>query len=256
VPEGTYPALYVPHNVHFLSFVSAMMGDGERAVRWARETAAMLPVESARAIPPLQAWLPLPALTLVRFGRWEEVLREPEPPADLAGAHALWRYARGRALAAAGRLDEAGAEADAVAAVAAAYPEGQLLGGAAPGRTVLAVAAGVLAADVEARRGRLDEAIAGLRETVRLEDEIPYMEPPDWAEPVRPRLGELLLRAGRAGEAETAFREDLRRFPENGWSLHGLARSLRAQGDAAGAEDAEARLARAWEAADVEPVLP
>jgi tetratricopeptide (TPR) repeat protein len=254
-PEGFYPALYVPHNVHFLSFAASMMGDRERAVQWARETAALLPLESARAFPPLQFWVPLPALTLVRYGRWEEVLREPEPPADLAGAHPLWRYARGRALAATGRLDEAEADAAAVAAAAAAYPEGQLLGGAAQGRQVLGVAAAILAADLQARRGELERAIATLREAARLEDGIPYMEPPDWPEPVRPRLGELLLRAGRAEEAETAFREDLRRFPENGFSLHGLARSLRAQGDEAGARDAEARLAKAW-TGGAEPLVP
>jgi tetratricopeptide (TPR) repeat protein len=254
-PDGFYPALYVPHNVHFLSFAASMMGDRERAVRWARETAALLPLDRARAFPPLQSWVPLPALTLARFGRWEEVLREPAPPADLAGAHALWRYARGRALAATGSLDEAQAEAAAVAAAAEAYPEGQLLGGAAQGRQVLGVAAAVLQADLEARGGDLERAIPTLRRAVALEDAIPYMEPPDWAEPVRPRLGELLLRAGRPAEAAAVFREDLRRFPENGWSLHGLARSLRAQGDEAGARDAEARLARAW-AGDAEPVAP
>ncbi|MBD0319508.1 MAG: hypothetical protein ICV87_04190, partial [Gemmatimonadetes bacterium] len=50
--------------------------------------------------------------------------------------------------------------------------------------------------------------------------------------------------------AEAAFREDLRRFPANGWSLHGLARALRAQGRAADAARAEAELRRAWGQAD------
>ena len=59
------------------------------------------------------------------------------------------------------------------------------------------------------------------------------------------------MKAGRNAEAEKVYREDLRRFPENGWSLFGLAQALRAQGKNAEADAVEARFRRAWASTDV-----
>jgi tetratricopeptide (TPR) repeat protein len=72
------------------------------------------------------------------------------------------------------------------------------------------------------------------------------MEPPYWYYPVRQSLGAALLMAGRADEADEAFRAALRRAPNSGWALFGLMEAAKARGDAAAAQDAEARLAKAW----------
>src|SRR5690606_33247246 len=101
-----------------------------------------------------------------------------------------------------------------------------------------------------------EQAIAQLREAARLEDALIYGEPPDWTVPVRHDLGEVLLTAGRAAEAEQVYREDLERFPENGWALFGLAASLRAQGKADEAAAVDARVQRAWENADMQLAAP
>ena len=90
-----------------------------------------------------------------------------------------------------------------------------------------------------------------MRDAVRREDKLRYIEPPDWIEPVRHALGAALLDAGLHTEAETVFREDLARHPENGWSLYGLARSLRMQGKGADAAAATTRFEKAWQHADV-----
>jgi Flp pilus assembly protein TadD len=90
-----------------------------------------------------------------------------------------------------------------------------------------------------------------LTDAVRLEDALLYGEPPEWTVPTRQDLGAVLLEAGRPPEAEAAFREDLERFPMNGWSLHGLSVALRAQGRDAEAATVESQLARVWETADV-----
>lgn len=89
-----------------------------------------------------------------------------------------------------------------------------------------------------------------LREAARLEDKLEYSEPPDWFMPVRHALGATLMRSGRYREAEAIYREDLARHPENGWSLYGLARSLRMQGKKAEALIVMARFEKAWEHAD------
>jgi tetratricopeptide (TPR) repeat protein len=118
---------------------------------------------------------------------------------------------------------------------------------------LLAVAERVLTGWTEAAAGDHDTAVAALEEAVAHEDALLYGEPPEWSVPARQDLGAVLLAAGRPADAEEAFRADLAKFPENGWSLQGLAVSLRRQGREAEAAQVEAELDRVWETADVEP---
>ncbi|HEX9165696.1 MAG TPA: hypothetical protein VF862_07275, partial [Gemmatimonadales bacterium] len=116
---------------------------------------------------------------------------------------------------------------------------------------VLGVAVEVLAGFVAQAAGNHGAAVTHLEDAVRREDALTYGEPPEWTVPPRQDLGAMLLAATRPREAERAFREDLAKFPENGWSLRGLAEALRASGRAAEAADVEARFRKAWETADV-----
>jgi len=93
--------------------------------------------------------------------------------------------------------------------------------------------------------------IARLEKAVEIQDTLAYIEPPAWFYPVRQNLGAALLEAGRAAEAEAVYREDLRQYADNGWSLFGLAESLRAQGKLAEAAEAQQRFEAAWQRADV-----
>jgi TolA-binding protein len=74
--------------------------------------------------------------------------------------------------------------------------------------------------------------------------------------PARQDLGAILLLAERYVDAEQAFREDLHHFPKNGWSLHGLASSLRAQGKSDEAAEVDIELEQAWANADVSVINP
>jgi Flp pilus assembly protein TadD len=116
---------------------------------------------------------------------------------------------------------------------------------------LLAIAERVLTGWLEAASGRYGPAAEALREATRLEDALLYGEPPEWTVPTRQDLGAVLLQAGRAAEAERAFREDLDTFPDNGWSLSGLAEALRAQGRTGEAEAVATDLSRVWATADV-----
>jgi tetratricopeptide (TPR) repeat protein len=250
---GVYTAGYYPHNYDFLAFAASMIGRSAQAIGAAETMATLAPEEILR----------MPGMTFaqhhrtrhlqmkVRFGRWAEILSAPAPAADLAHARAMWHYARGRALAARGDVAAAEAELAQVHAAAAdpGLAEARLEFNAAG--AVLGVAIEVLAGHVAAARGDHGGAIAHLREAVRREDELTYGEPPEWSIPTRHDLGAVLLEAGRTVEAEATYREDLAHFPENGWSLMGLARSLAAQGRAAEAAEAEQRFDRAWSSADV-----
>ncbi|HUP00810.1 MAG TPA: hypothetical protein VM737_04730 [Gemmatimonadota bacterium] len=245
-PAGIYPGFYYPHNYHFLSFASTLAGRSQAAIDAARPAAEKMPLEIARMVPDGERLRVHPHLVLATFGRWEEVLSEPAPPSDLRLATGLVHYTRGIALAATGRADEAAAALDSVRAIAEATDPD-----AGWPKTVLEIATHSLMGEIAARQGRLDEAIGHLEVAVELEDGLTYTEPPYWHHPMRHALGAILLEAGRATDAERIYREDLERFPENGWSLHGLAASLRAQGEAAAADEVEARQRAAWEGADV-----
>jgi tetratricopeptide (TPR) repeat protein len=102
-----------------------------------------------------------------------------------------------------------------------------------------------------AKRGKVDEAVRHYKSAIAEESVLHYDEPPGWFLPVRQLMGATLLKAGRIAAAETAYREDLERNPENGWSLYGLAQCLRAGKKPDQAAEVEARFKKAWGRADV-----
>ena len=63
------------------------------------------------------------------------------------------------------------------------------------------------------------------------------------------------MKMNQPAEAEQAFRKDLEVYPENGWSLAGLERSLRAQVRNDEADAVHKRFEQAWSQADYKPLL-
>ncbi|HEX8849299.1 MAG TPA: tetratricopeptide repeat protein [Gemmatimonadaceae bacterium] len=253
-PAGIYPIGYYPHNYHFLAFAATMAGRSRTAIDAARALSSKVDPDMALAVTQLQPLIAYYPLTLANFGRWDEVLTAPMPRADLRLATALADYARGIAYAEKGRLAEADAMLDSVTAIAnASAAQGRVAMAAGEGenKTVLDIATHALAGELAKARGNVGDAVVHYREAARLEDTFNYTEPPQWAFPIRHALGDALLRAGRAEEAARVYEEDLKRFPENGWSLYGLAKALRAGGRSDEARAVEARLNRAWNGADV-----
>ncbi|HEX2165935.1 MAG TPA: hypothetical protein VHG09_01735 [Longimicrobiales bacterium] len=231
---SVYTLGYYPHNYDFLAFAAGMIGRSEQAIEAADRMAALVKPEllGAPGLTVLQNHLSRALQIRVWFGRWDEILAAPEPPEAAPYARAVWHYARGRAFSARGDVESASAELEGLRAEAshASLQNAPVEFNSAT--ALLDIAANVLEGHIAAARGEHDIAIDRLNEAVAGEDELVYGEPPEWTVPVRQELGRVLLDAGRAAEAETAFREDLDRFPENGWSLEGLSRSLEAQGRA------------------------
>src|SRR6185295_5666598 len=156
--------------------------------------------------------------------------------------------ARGLAFAGLGRLEEAKKELASTRETGAGLPA-DAMAAFNSAHHLLAIAENMLAGEIAAKRGDMDEAVRRLEEAAKTEDSLRYDEPPDWYVPTRHALGAALLAAGRPAEAEKVWEEDLRRHPENGWSLHGLAESLRLQkkDDTA----ARQRFEAAWKNADM-----
>ena len=242
-PTGVYPIGYYPHNYHFLAFAQMMAGRSAEAAATAKTLVSKVPVEIARAVPMNSEMIAHEHVILAKFGRWNDLLALPVPPADVPSAYGLAQYARGVALAASGRPDEARAALREVQKVAAA--------GSDQVKTILDIAAHALEGEIAARTGDLQGGITHLRAAHKIEDSMLYFEPPPWPLPIRPSLGAVLLKAGKTAEAETVYREDLKRFPGNGWALYGLAAALRAQGKTTEAAQVDAEFQRAWSKADV-----
>jgi tetratricopeptide (TPR) repeat protein len=247
---GIYPSGYYHHNLHFL-WASLMM-EGRRAetLKAARDVTAGISEEEARKDAWKESYLPTPIYSLIRFGQWEALLQEPPPGKGLPLMNGMWRLGRGLALAATGRLP--GAEGEYAALTDLAKRLGRLKGPEQKTtRTLMKIAERLLAGDIAAHRQQYAKAVALFEEAVKLEDGLPYMEPPHWPLPVRHYLGAALLLAGRPADAEAVYRADLERNPHNGWALFGLGQSLRAQGKSAEADAVDERFKSAWAHADV-----
>ncbi len=248
-PEGFY-AMYLAHNYQFLWSTTMMEGRSAESIRAARDTVAAVPPAMLKEMPGIDVTLSYPQSALLRFGKWEEALAEPAPPEDFPFAGALWHYARGVALAKLGRTAEAEAEKERVDAILGKIPA-DAVEGQNQSSALLTVASRTLSGQILARSGKSDEAIRSFRQAVAAQDGLHYDEPPDWYYPVRHSLGAILLSLRRGAEAEAVFREDLKRNPDNGWSLKGLAASLALEGKKEEAARAEKQFRQAWTSADV-----
>jgi tetratricopeptide (TPR) repeat protein len=248
--QGLYPMAYYPHNIHFLWFSATADGQSEKALDAARKTAAQIDDAALARTFMLAAFRVVPYWALTRFGRWEEMLREPPPPAN-AFLRGAWHYARGLAYIGTRQLDAAEGELESVRMILGDETLDQPLLSPTTARSVLAIAPEMLAGEIAAARGQFDTAIAHLSTAVRLEDSLTYTEPSEWHSPPRLALGAVLLEAGRAAEAETVYWEDLTRNRDNGWALFGLMQSLQAQGKTADARSVSERFEKAFSRADV-----
>lgn len=252
--QGFYPGAYYPHNEHFLWYATLFQGRSADAQAAANQTAQVAlenycGPKKALEGPRLRH---LPWITQARFGRWDEVLKVPQPPAtnDFLIDRAMWHFARGLALVAKKQSSTAATELAEMSRLVNSEDARKLDSPQFPATAMLRIAEAWLAGKVAEGQGDLKSAIAHLERAVKGEDEMPYMEPAYWPIPVRPTLGAALLKAGRASEAEAIFRQDVKLWPRNGWGLLGLEASLRAQGKTDSASLVQQEFNEAWKRAD------
>ncbi|HSE30941.1 MAG TPA: hypothetical protein VLA93_05150 [Pyrinomonadaceae bacterium] len=249
--QGLYPMGYYPHNIHFLWFAATADGRSKLAIESARKAASKVPDEALKQVSLMAIFRVVPYYALTRFGKWDEMLREPEPPEFSPYARGIWHYARGIAFVRKGDLEKADQELAKIKQLLTDKSLEQPLFSPNTGLAVLSIAPEVLSGEIEAARKNYDKAIAHLERAVRLEDALVYTEPAEWHYPPRQALAAVLLQANRAAEAETVYWADLKRNRNNGWSLYGLMQALQAQGKKDEAALVEARFKKSWERADV-----
>jgi tetratricopeptide (TPR) repeat protein len=228
--EGIYSIMYYSHNLHFIAMAAAMNGNYLESKRGAQLLAANVRPH-VKDMPALGGFMTVPLAVEVRFHKWNEILKTPQPDASMETATVFWRFARGLALAATGKLEEAEAEYKVVADAEEKTPPDAVFQMPINNKTkdILKIAENVLGAKISLMKNDLDATVKQLRAAVAIQDTLKYNEPQDWFYPVRESLGAALLNIGNNAGAEEVFRADLERNLRNPRSLFGLEQALKAQ---------------------------
>jgi len=253
-PPDYYP-MYLIHNFQFLASAAGMEGRRAETIQALRDARQHMPDAMLIAMPGYDWPASFLYDGLVKFGMWDEMLKEPAPNPQLPGATISYLQSRATALAATGKIDDAKAELDKAAKLIAATADDALQGNN-QARPLYAIGQLKAQARIASVQGKHDEAIALLGEAVADEDKLAYNEPSDMIFPTRHLLGAELLAAGNASEAETVYRADLKLHPNNGWAFYGLSQALGAQKKDAEAAAARKQFEQAWQKADMQLSAP
>lgn len=246
--QGFYPMMYYNHNVHFFAIARAFEGNYADAKKAADELVAFA-MPMVKEMEMLDAFTPTNTFILVRFHKWDEILKQPEPDKSIRYTNAIWHFAQGVAHTATGKLDKAENELKTIREIIKNTPANASLG-LNDTVSVMRVAENFLAAKLAVAKKDNKSAIEFFRKGIAAEDRLNYNEPADWYIPGRESLGAVLMMNKEFAEAETVFREDLQKNPRNGRSLFGLMESLKAQNKTIAAQFIQREFETAWKNAD------
>src|SRR5882724_5661739 len=252
-PAKGFLNVYVAHDRHMLAYAAMMTGQRDLAMKHIRAMVAEFPAEFLQEDALLaEGFVAMPLEVMVRFGLWDEVLAEPDRyPEYMPFTRAFHHAARAIAYAAKGDAANARKAQSIFLERAKLVPKEGSLGNNSC-QSILAVATKMVEGEILVAENRIDDGIAELRAAIGLEDALKYDEPPGWLIPVRHSLGAVLMKQQRFADAEQVYRDDLARLPANGWSLLGLAESLRAQKkNEEEAAKTKAKFEKVWAKADL-----
>jgi tetratricopeptide (TPR) repeat protein len=250
--QGIYPLNYYPHNIHFMAWSAMLQGRPNAALAAARKIIAKVPPELSadkNVWALYETFLSQPMFVMVRFGMWDKMLEEPKPDINSQFMTGIWHYGRALTYINTGQPAKAHRELRSLTAAREAMGAVKHYIGYATAETLMTIAEEIVQGELAYAGGNTFEGLAHLERAVRLEDSLRYNEPPDWYFPVRHFLGAMLLDAGRPNEAEVVYAADLRKNPENGYSLFGLRSALEQQGKSEDAQVVAERFERSWTAA-------
>ena len=227
--QGFYPAAYYPHNIHFLWASSSMEGRSEIAIEAGEKVAKNVRLEMIDQFPGVEFFKTVPMLSLVQFGLWDRVL-ELDPPAErLEYANAIWHYARSVAYSNKGNIESAQKERQMIESLKDTNDVLHLDSIYYPASMLLEIADSLALGEIAISNNDYQSAIQYFANAVSVQDTLPYTEPPFWYYPTRLSLGKAYLLSDQADEAEVVFKENLKRYPRNGWALYGLIQALETQ---------------------------
>ena len=249
-PPDYYP-MYLIHNYQFLASSAGMEGRRAETIKALLDARDHVSDTMLLANPGYDWSVGFLYDGYMKFGMWDDILKEPAPNPKLTGETIHYLQARATALAATGKIDNAKADlAKAEALIAGTSADAtQGNNGARP---IYEIGQLKAEAKIASATGNRDQSIELLGKAVAAEDQIAYNEPSDVIFPTRHLLGAELLGAGDTAKAEKVYREDLERHPGNGWAYFGLAEALKAQKKDSEAAEARKHYEDAWRKADLQ----
>ena len=250
--QGFYPALYYPHNIHFLWAASTMEGRSVLSIESALKVAKYVGPEQIRQFPVVEFFHTIPLLSYVRFGKWEEILSYSAPAAEFKYSLGIYHYARGIALSTLGRKEDALKELSYIRPLIDTQEVSNLVKAGQPSAQLLEIAENLLQGQIDFMEGDFETSIDNFKKAVALQDDLPYTEPPFWYYPTRQSLGRVLIEAGKFKEAEAVFKKDLEDYPRNGWSMFGLYKVLEIQGKTEEAKQYKDKFDVIWQLSDIQ----
>lgn len=210
---GKAVAIYPSHNLHMLLYSASMDGQGAIAIQAGKDFAKTTGNTMFHV------------LTLIRFGRFDEVLEVGQRP-EATIPRAMWDFAQGYAHLKTGEADFAKVYLDRVM-TAADTSEAEYRGH--PAERLLGTLGGILEGEIHWTEGNKERAIASFQRAVDWEDAMTYDEPEPLPFAARHWLGAALLALERYADAEKTYLDELDDHPNNGWSYFGLMEALKAQ---------------------------
>jgi tetratricopeptide (TPR) repeat protein len=249
--QGFYPALYYPHNVHFLWAASSMEGRSKLSIDSALKVSKYVRVEQIKQIPFLEFFHTIPLLSYVRFAKWDEILSYEKPIKEFKFSLGIYHYARSIAFASKGNVEKAKFEQKKILPLKDSPEIKVIIKAGQPSDKLLEIANHLAMGQIAMANSNLDASIMHFKMAVEVQDALPYREPEFWYYPTRQSLGHALMLNKNFKEAVSVFNQDLKDYPRNGWSYFGLYKAHKALGNAELSGRALAKHNDIWQMSDV-----
>ena len=249
--QGFYPALYYPHNIHFLWAASTMEGKSALSIESALKVSSYVSEEQIRSVPFLEFFHTPPLLSYVRFGKWEEILNYEKPIEDFKYSQSIFNYAKAVAYAATGDIEKAKLYQKLINLNLDTIEVETMVKAGHPTKQLIEIANELALGSISMYQEDYSSAINHLENAVIIQDKLPYTEPPFWYYPTRQTLGHVLIKSGKFDEAIKTFKKDLDDYPNNGWSYYGLYKAYEEIGDGSNSKRSLEMFENLWQESDI-----
>ena len=252
--------LYLIHNLHMKTNNAMFTGNFKLTEDAAFETRNSIPNDYLSLPAPAGSYMQYvhmtPVFAYIRYGKWKELLLEPEPDEKYIYASLLFHFGRAMARIYDKRIAEAKEDLmelrvlmnDSSLAIPLT-PFSAAIDGAV-------VAENILSGTIALNEKRTADAITAFKKAVVTEENMVYNEPRDWMLNPKHYLGNAYLEIKDGINAEKVFRKDLLNNANNGWALYGLHKSLLLQKKSTEAAKVLVKFKVAFNKADVKISSP
>jgi tetratricopeptide (TPR) repeat protein len=247
--------LYIIHNLHMQTNHAMLAGMSAYSIKSAIETVNSIQKDYLSAPGALGNYVQYiystPLFVDIRFGRWDEIVKRPQPEASGAYANVLYHFAKGIAFSYKKERDNASKELDQMREFMNDSSLNIPFTPFSPAIEGARVAEQILLGVIHEQRNLYDGAIRHFKMADSIETQMVYNEPRDWLLNPKHYLGNMYLKTGQWKNAENTFKKDMLNNNENGWALFGLYKALIGQKKKADADKVLARFKKAFAKADI-----